>query len=156
MVGHGPKTVYETRVIFDAPLAYAFRWCTDYRADDSRRSRETFRRKVLERSARRIVYEDLDDKPTGFVWRRTVVTPRPPGRWTAVSVGNFRVFHLDYRLRALPDGRTEFHLRGVRQATLLGKNPPKAALERELRTMWTNYGRELARDYRASRRGRRS
>jgi hypothetical protein len=156
MESRGPKTVYETRQVFHAPLAFAFRWCTDYQADDSKRSGESFRRKVLERTAKKVEFEDLDERPNGWVWRHTIVTLHPPGRWTAHSVGNFRTFEIEYRLKASPDGTTAFHLRGVRRSTAFGgKNPPKAKLERELDVMWGNYGKALDRDYRASRPSRR-
>jgi hypothetical protein len=156
MEARGPKTVYEIREVFQAPLAFAYRWCTDYQSDDSNRSGETFRRKVLQRTARRVEYQDLDEKKDGWVWRHTIVTLRPPNGWNAHSEGNFRNFEIAYRLKALPDGTTEFHLRGVRQATDFGgKNPPKAKLERELHVMWGNYGKALARDYRASHPSRR-
>jgi hypothetical protein len=86
------------------------------------------------------------------MWSHQEVTLRPPNRWHAEATGSHRHWSLDYELRELPDGGTELHLRGERTPTALGKNPPKAKLERELRGMWSNFGRSLERDYRASQR----
>jgi hypothetical protein len=150
---------YEIRVVLKAPLPYAFRWCTDYRPDDGGRAHERYQRRILTRTQGRIVYEDLEDSPSGWIWKHTEVTLLPPNRWRAHSVGNRREFRLNYRLRALGTARTELTLRGRRRGTVLGgPNPPRARLERELRTLWRHLGDALAREYRRehpARRGQR-
>jgi hypothetical protein len=146
-------SVYEIRSTFRAPLSFVYRWCTDYTPADPRLEKEDFTRKIVHRAARRVVYEDLYDTPKGWMWSHQVVTLHPPNRWHAEATGSHRTWSLDYELREVADGGTELLLRGVRRATSLGApNPPKARMERELRTGWTNYGRALERDYRASRR----
>jgi hypothetical protein len=99
-----------------------------------------------------VVYEDLTETPQGWMWSRQVVTLHPPDRWHAVAVGNYRTWNLDYSLRELSHGQTEFTMRGERRPTPLGvRNPPRAVLERELQTMWGNLGKALERGYRARR-----
>ncbi|MCI4327694.1 MAG: hypothetical protein L3K16_08715 [Thermoplasmata archaeon] len=148
----GEPTVYEIRSQFRAPLPFVFRWCTDYTPSDPKLEKEKFTRRVLRKGGRTAVYEDLFDTPKGWMWSHQVVTLRPPNRWHADASGSHRFWSLDYELMALPEGGTELYLRGERRATPLGgKNPPRARLERELRTSWSNYGRALERDYRASR-----
>ena len=147
----------EVRATFRAPLAYVYRWCTDYAPDDGRRAEENYVRRILERSDRRVVLEDLEDTEHGWVWKRSTVTLDPPRHWHAESDGNYRYFSLDYRLRALPGGVTELTLRGKRTATALGgENPTRARLEAGLRTLWTHLGRSLEREYRADMRRARS
>jgi len=147
-----PVSIYEITTIFRAPLDYSYAWCTDYTTEDRKLQGDPGSRQILRKGARTVVYEDLNETPHGWMWSRQTVTLVPPDRWTAVADGNYRSWKLDYRLRALPDGRTEFTMRGARRATPLGKrNPSKAALEDELRTMWRNLGRALERDYRAGR-----
>lgn len=148
-------SVYEVRTTFRAPLPFVFRWCTDYRPDDPAREKEDFQRRILSRTARRVVYEDLSEMPDGWSWSRMTVTLRPPNRWHADAAGNRRTWSLDYVLGELADGRTSFHMRGERRATPLGPpNPPRSALEPELLRSWRNFARALERDYRASRRSR--
>jgi hypothetical protein len=145
--------VYAIRAIFSAPLPFAYAWCTDYTPDDRRLEGDPGSRKILRKGTRRVVYEDLNETPTGWMWSRQTVRLQPPDRWQAVAIGNYRTWNLDYALRALPDGRTEFTMRGERRATPLGvRNPPKAVLEKELRQMWGHLGRNLEQDYRASQR----
>jgi hypothetical protein len=146
-------TRYEVRAVFQAPVPFVFGWCTDYSPEDPRLEKDRYTRRIIERSARRVVYEDLYDNPDGWHWSRQVVDLRPPTRWHAVATGNRRTWVLDYELTELPGDRTELRLRGDRRATRPGdKNPPKATLERELTLGWANFARALERDYRASRR----
>ncbi len=146
---------YEFRCSFRAPLDFVFRWCTDYSERDPQLEGASFRRKIVRRSPREVVFEDLEEAASGWVWRRGIVALHPPKRWTARSIGNHRSWTLDYRLRALGDGRTELRWRGRRRATELGgPNPSAAAMQREMRRIWTRFGRALEREYRALRRPR--
>jgi len=148
-----PVSIYEIQRTFRAPLDFVYAWCTDYTSRDRTLQGETGSRQIIRKTARTVVYEDLDETPRGWMWSRQTVTLQPPNRWHAEAVGNYRTWKLDYSLGELPDGLTEFTMRGERRATPLGvKNPPKAVLEKELQTMWRNLGRALERDYRAVRR----
>lgn len=150
-----PPPTYRFRTEFDVPASFAFRWCTDYRSDDSRRSKENFERRVLERSRSAIVFEDLWPEGRGWGWRHTRITLRPPGRWHADSFGSAREASIDYRVEELPGGRTQFDLvMRRRPSPVRPTQPTRAELDRELRAMWTHYGRAMARDFRASRRSR--
>jgi hypothetical protein len=148
-----PVQTYEVHATFRAPLAFCYAWCTDYTPEDRKLEGDPGWRQILRRTTRTVVYEDLNQTAHGWMWSRQTVTLRPPDAWHATAVGNYRTWVLEYALRELPDGRTEFTMRGQRRATALGgKNPPKAALEKELREMWGNLGRNLERDYRARKR----
>jgi hypothetical protein len=148
----GPVSIYEIKTTFHAPLDFAFAWCTDYTDADRKLQGDPGTRQIIRKTSRTAVYEDLNETPHGWMWSRQTVAFHPPNRWTAVAVGNYRTWDLVYSLRELPNGSTEFTMRGKRRATRLGgKNPSKAVLEKELRTMWRNLGRALERDYRAGR-----
>ncbi len=147
-----PPPVYRISVEFEAPLPFVFRWCTDYRTDDARRAGETYERRILSRTPREVVYEDLWWLADGWRWRRYRVILRPPDRWHADSVGNIRDASLDYRLTALPGDRTQLELVARRRpATGRPGQPPRRAFERELRQLWAHFARELHRDFRRSR-----
>jgi hypothetical protein len=155
MVARRSRT-YRFRAVFHAPLPFVFRWCTDYRTDDARLEHESFERRILQRTSRRVIYEDLERTRNGWSWRRHVVTLRPPDRWWSDSVGNYRDFHLEYELRELPGGRTEMRFRGRRvPAVLASPNPPVREFVRSMENSWRHFGVELERDYRRSRRTRR-
>jgi hypothetical protein len=145
-----PATVYEFRSTFHAPLPFVFQWCTDYTPDDPILEKDNYTRRILSRSARKVVYEDLTDTPDGWGWSRQHVTLRPPNRWHAEALGNHRTWSIDYELVERPRGVTELRFRGERRAVFPGeKNPPKARLEGELRQSWKNFAAALERDYRA-------
>jgi hypothetical protein len=145
------EAIYQIKRTFRAPLDFAYKWCTDYTEADRKLQGERGFRQVLRKTSHGAVYEDLTPTPTGWMWSRQSVTFHPPNEWRAVANGNYRTWNLVYSLRELPNGRTEFTMRGKRRATPLGvKNPPKAVLEKELQTMWRNLGNALERDYRKS------
>jgi len=146
-----PAKIYEFRHRFHAPLPFVYAWCTDYTPHDARLEGDDYTRRIVRRTARKVVFEDLNEQPTGWTWSRMEVDLRPPNRWHAESVGSHRSWSIDYELATRSRGITELRFRGKRRATeLAGKNPPKATLERNLRGMWRNFGRALERDYRSS------
>lgn len=142
---------YRYAITFDAPVSFVFRWCTDYSDKDAQLEGETYQRKVLKRSRHRVVYEDVQEGPDGWFWARHDVALDPPNHWHSESVGNYRDYSLDYRLRALPDGRTEMRFVGKRQPALLGgPNPTARAFARSMDTGWQKFRRQLEKEYRAS------
>src|SRR3989442_11769283 len=105
----GPE--YRIQVSFRVPLAFAFAWCTDYTPEDAKLEGDSYERKIVERTPRRVVLEDLYDTKAGWVWSREVVTLQPPNRWHMDGVGNQRDATGDYLLTPLPGGRTRLELR---------------------------------------------
>jgi hypothetical protein len=153
--GAADVTVYEFKSPFAAPLPFVFRWCIDYSPEDPKLAKDDYVRKILSRSARRVVYEDLYDRPTGWQWSRNAVTIQPPHRWHAEMTGNLRNWTIDYELTETAPGATELQFRGVRVRTPIGPpNPPKAQLEKELIEEWRNFATALERDFRRQRRSR--
>jgi hypothetical protein len=150
-----PGPDYKVTVTFDAPLRFAYDWCTDFTSDDPRLEREPYERRILKRSPRRVLYEDLEREDDGWHWARYDVTLRPPNRWHLESVGNYRSLVADYRLTPRPGDGTEFHLAYRRRSGPLPSRPlSKAAREKSLARTWRRFKAELERDYRASPRRR--
>ena len=148
--------IYRYRTTFDAPVPFVFRWCTDYQPSDPKLEGEAYQRRVLERTSRRVVYEDLEKLPNGWFWTRHVVTLEPPDHWRSISVGNYRNFVLDYRLRKTPGGGTELRFTGRRQPAILAtKNPSVRAFGRSMESSWKRFRQQLEREFHASRRGKR-
>ena len=152
MPRRSPEATYRVRATFRAPLEFVYRWCTDYTSGDAKYESEHYRRRILRRSSRQVVYEDLEDTPQGWFWTRHVVRLQPPRRWHSDSVGSHRSYVLDYRLSPLPGGRTELVLVARRRPMGVGsKNPSKSAWERSTGQSWARFARSLERDYRAGR-----
>jgi hypothetical protein len=150
----GPKQSFHIQATFRAPIDFVFRWCTDYQADDARREKERYARRILDRSRRRVVYEDLEDaEGGGWRWARHEVTLRPPDRWTSVSPGSHRTLALDYRLTRLGPERTRLDLTWTRRSTgLAAARVVRGPYERATTVAWKHFAAALERDYRASQR----
>ena len=144
---------YRVRVSFGVPLDFAFTWCTDYTPEDASLEGESYQRKIVERTPRSVIFEDLEDSDSGWNWSREVVTLHPPNRWHMDGIGNRRDVTADYVLSPLPDGRTRFELRWRRRPIVPDVKKLSKA-EREASTMhaWKRFGVAMERDYRRSRR----
>jgi hypothetical protein len=143
------------RATFRVPLDFAFAWCTDYTPQDGALEGESYERKILERTPRRVVFEDLEETDSGWIWSRDVVTLRPPDRWHMEGVGNRRDVIADYRLLRLPDGRTQLELRWWRWPKPPGKKISRTQREADAIRAWKRFGAAMERDYRRSRQARR-
>jgi hypothetical protein len=153
---------YHVSVVFRAPLQFAYAWCTDYSPDDVKIAREDkafgLQRRILARSPRQVVFENLYNHGAGWGWERHTVTLTPPDHWHSDGYGNYHETHLDYRLTKLPGDRTRFDMRWWSKLTGLsrGTRSPKEVVERAVLRLWRLRARALERDYRKSlRKGRR-
>ncbi|MGC2034502.1 MAG: hypothetical protein WA761_03530 [Thermoplasmata archaeon] len=146
----GPR--YEVRAKFHAPLDFVYRWCTDYTPDDGLFEEESYQRRILRRTPREVIYEDLEDTKGGWFWSRHVVRLLPPDRWHSDSVGSHRAYSLDYTLTKIPGDWTQLILTARRRPYGVGgKNPPRAQWEGSVARSWKAFGRALERDYRRTR-----
>src|SRR5881409_2969755 len=55
----GPE--FRISVSFGVPLDFAFAWCTDYTPEDASLEGESYQRKIIERTPRRVIFEDLEE-----------------------------------------------------------------------------------------------
>lgn len=149
MPKNGPTRRYEVRSTLRAPLPYVFRWCTDYTSEDGRYSGEDHLRRILSRSNRRVVFEDLYDTERGWIWIHRDVRLHPPDRWHADSIGSDRILSVSYRLSRLPGDRTLLSIDARRRPYGVGRaNPSKKEWQRRVAGNWERFGRVLERDYR--------
>ncbi|MGA8663511.1 MAG: hypothetical protein WB809_00350 [Thermoplasmata archaeon] len=147
-----PNPKYEVRVTFDAPVEFVYRWCTDYTPQDARYEKDEYQRRILRRSPREVVYEDLSESKDGWFWSRHVVRLSPPNHWHSDTVGSHREYSLDYRLARLPGNRTRLTLKARRRPYGIGgKNPAKGPWEVSVAKSWRNFRRVLERDYQKAR-----
>lgn len=153
---------YAVSVVFRAPLKFSYAWCTDYTPGDAKIAGEDksfgLERRIVARTARQVVFENLYDHGAGWAWERHTVTLSPPDHWHSDGYGNYHEAHLDYRLTELPEDRTRFDMRWRSKPTGLsrGSRSPKVVVERFVLRLWRLRGRALERDYRKSlRKGRR-
>ncbi len=150
----GPE--YHASVSFRAPLDFVFAWCTDYTPEDGGLEKEKYERKIIERTPRRVIFEDLEETKNGWDWSRAVVSLRPPNRWHMDGPGNNRDVVADYVLSSLPDGRTRLELRWKRRPKVAdAKRRTKAEREASATRAWKMFAAALERDYKRTRQARR-
>jgi hypothetical protein len=148
-----PGPEYHVTAFFRAPLPYVFSWCTDFDPHDDRREKDQYTRKIVGRSSRRVVFEDLVDSDQGWNWARHVVTLHPPDRWHSDSVGSHRTLTIDYVLTRLSGQRTRLDLRWKRRRTALATTRlSKRVIERSTTAAWRHFARALEKDYRKQQR----
>lgn len=149
----GPE--YHVSVSFRAPLDFVFAWCTDYTPGDAKLEKEDYERKIIERTPRRVIFEDLEEAKDGWNWSRDVVSLHPPNRWHADGIGNNRDWVGDYMLATLPDGRTRLDLRWRRRPKVPDAKPlTKEEREASGKRAWESFAAALERDYNRSQRAR--
>jgi len=145
----GPE--FRIRIAFRVPPEFAFAWCTDYSPEDGKLEKESYRRKVVERTPRRVVFEDLEEAKDGWIWSREIVELRPPNRWHMDGVGNRRDVVADYLLTRLPDGRTQLDLRWKRRPRVpTAVKTTKTQREAGALQAWKHFRTAMERDYRRS------
>src|SRR6266550_4116615 len=130
-----PGPEFRIKVAFRVPMDYAFAWCTDYTPDDGRLEGEKYERRIIEQSARRVVF-----------------TLRPPNRWHMDGIASRADVTADYILTNLPNGRTQLDLRWRRRPRVSGlKQPTKAQREASTLVAWKRFGAAMERDYQRGR-----
>jgi hypothetical protein len=147
------KTAYtETYTIskaFDAPLDFAYAWCTDYREDDPKMTGSKNRRRFHEKTKQRVIWTvEGQNLPTGTDPVR-VVWLRPPDAWHLETCGDESEVG-DYKLTAVGKNMTRLDMTFT--VTYLNRKDVQSKEEYEAETLdhWDHYGRFLERDYRQS------
>ncbi len=143
------KTVdCQVKVVFRAPLRFVFSWCTDYRPSDAKLEKEDYIRRIIERTSRKVIFEDLDFLGV----ERAIVSLHPPDRWHMDNTGIRRDLKADYALSSLPRDRTQLHVRWkVWPKTAESNKLSKAERERSAASMWRKFAAALERDYKRAR-----
>ncbi len=143
-----PGPEYHVRVTLPVPLDFAFEWCTDFQPSDAALEGESYERRILSRTPRRVVFEDLEELPAGWDWARYEVDLQPPDGWHMQRTGNHAHIVGDYRLTALPGNKTQFDLWWRRRPALVEYfRMPKKQRERSTVVAWKRFARAMGRDY---------
>lgn len=102
-----------TRVskVINAPLRYAYEWCTDFREDDSKLTGSSSKRKIVEKTKKRsvyiMIYEGADGKEKVAV---SYVTLKPPNAWSLEQFGEEDYETGEYRLKSLGKNKTRIDM----------------------------------------------
>ena len=130
--------------ILNAPLRFAYTWCTDFREDDHKITGSKSRRLIIEKTKRRAVYV-TKQKGSKRLTSVGIVTLHPPDRWHFCSIGGQIIETGKYQLKKI--GPRETKLEAVftlkRSATMASK----MEFINHLNEFWEKYGVALEKDY---------
>ena len=140
---HVSKTIH-------APLRYVYNWCTDYRETDPKLTGSKSKRKVLMKTAHRVVYTESyrsGGKPKSAV---DVVTLYPPKAWRLDYVGDEDDEVGDYVLTSLGPQKTRLDMTFTEHYKA-AHPPSKEQYAKDVGQVWDRYVEALQKDYDRSR-----
>lgn len=138
---------YAITKTFDAPIAYAYAWLTDFRTEDPKIINDPYPRHILRRSKDSFVWiqhYNRDGKEKEGV---RIVTLQPPNAWHNEAIIDEKETALDYRLTALGKQRTKITIRV--KVSFKTIEETEADLARNLNGIWDKYIAALERDFRS-------
>jgi len=106
-----PQQIIRVSKTINAPLRFAFNWCTDFREDDPQLTGSKSRRITLEKTKKRVVYAEVytgDDgnQKVGV----NIVTLKSPTSWNLEFFGEEDNEIGDYKLSSLGKNKTKLNM----------------------------------------------
>lgn len=149
------RAFFEVKSTFRAPLEFVYEWLTDFSSRDPALLGDDYERRILVRSRRRKVFEDLSSTPDGWVWLRNEVTCQPPDSWHLTGIGNRLCAEADYKLTPAGSEASSLRMRWrLRSGLVRTPIPPREVIEPAMSRVWSAYAELLERDYRSRIRNR--
>jgi len=147
------RTYHVTKVL-NAPLKFAYRWCTDFRDSDPKITGSGNKRKILEKTKERVVYNSqftIRYKHGGKTLNAVnIVTLHPPRSWHLDSRGDEDDEVGEYRLSRLGPSKTRLDMKFI-ERWKIRDYPPKAEYLKSIHAVWDKYAASLEKDYRRHR-----
>ncbi len=140
---------YRVSKILNAPLKFAYAWCTDFREGDLKMIGSKNRRNIIERTKKRVLWTVVKkDGGKGYEGVR-VVWLNPPNAWHLDTCGDKREIS-EYKLTRIGKEKTRLDMKFT-----VSYDTPKAvesrkSWEADAKADWDSYGKYLERDYRKS------
>jgi hypothetical protein len=143
------RTYHLTKVL-NAPLNFAYRWCTDFRDSDPQITGSKNKREILEKTKARVIYT-IRYENRGRTWNAVnIVTLHPPRSWHLDSRGEEDDEIGEYRLSRLGPSKTRLDMTFVERWKFRGF-PSNAEYLKQIHNVWDKYAAALDKDYRRRR-----
>ncbi len=143
------RTYHATKVL-NAPLKFAYRWCTDFRDTDPKITGSGNRRKILEKTKERVIYTIRYKSGGKTRTAVNIVTLHPPRSWHLDSRGDEDDEEGEYRLSKLGSAKTRLDMKFI-ERWKIGDYPSKSDYLKSIHDVWTKYAAALEKDYRRHR-----
>ena len=130
----------------NAPLGYAFAWCTDFREDDHKISQQKRRIRILERTRKRFIMSIQTKHGLKGVSAVRIVSLNPPNSWHLDWIGDENNETGDYQLTRLGPRKTQLKATfKVKPKT--SNTPTKPTMMKTVNSVWDKYVNALENDY---------
>ena len=140
--------VYRHSFTFNAPIKFVYEWCTDYREDDPQLVGANYRRIILEKTKKRVVFASektgSDGKPKIAV--RLVTLSPCAYSWHLDYFAEDDLEQEDYRLKKLGTDKTRLDM-VFKNKWKTGISPSREYFVAETKASWDGYGPALEKDY---------
>ena len=132
----------------NAPISYAFDWCTDFREDDHRLGGQKRRIAILERTEQRFIMSIKTRHGTKVISAARIVSLAPPNAWHLDWIGDENDETGDYQLTRLSARKTRLNATfKVKPKT--SSAPTKEQMMKSVNSAWDHYISALENDYKA-------
>jgi hypothetical protein len=132
--------------IINAPIAYVYNWCTDFRADDPKIIGAPYTRNVIEKTKKRAVW--IQHYTRDGVEKEGIryVTLSPPNSWHMEGVNEEMDRTGDYSLRPLGKDKTKLQI-VIRTRYKSIEPEPVSKLKENISADWEKYKAALEKEY---------
>jgi hypothetical protein len=138
---------YTASVTFNAPLDFAYAWCTDFQDDDPKMVGSNDRRHILDRSKRRVIWAVENKEGSSETDPIRVVWLRPPIAWHLETCGDKNEMG-DYKLTPLGKAKTRLDMKFTVTYGNQKEVEDKESWEADVVDHWNKYGHYLENDFR--------
>jgi hypothetical protein len=136
--------------VLNAPLQFAYEWCTDFRESDPNIIGSKNKRRILEKTKERVIYT-IRYQSGGKTWNAVnIVTLHPPRAWNLDSRGDEDDEVGEYRLSRLGPRKTKLDMTFVERWKVRDYQPRDEYLK-HVHNIWDKYAAALERDYKRRR-----
>jgi hypothetical protein len=138
---------YRISKTINAPLSYAFKWCTDFSEDDPKITGSNSQRRILLKTKKKVIYAQLYNDDTGQQKIAVdIVTLKPPRSWHLDYYGEEDDETGEYKLTSLGKNSTRLDMTFKEKWKIA--NPPTRAWQIEhTNNVWDKYISALESDY---------
>jgi hypothetical protein len=136
--------------VLNAPLFFAFKWCTDYRENDPRITGSKNKRSILEKTKERVIYTIRYRSGQRTMNAVNIVTLKPPKAWYLDSRGDEDDTIGEYHLTSLGPRKTRLEMTFV-ESWKIRNYPEKAEYLSDIHRIWDKYAAAFETDYKRHR-----
>jgi len=141
---------YHVAKVLNAPIKFAFKWCTDFRDTDPNITGSGNKRKILEKTKARVIYTISYKSGRRTLHAVNIVTLHPPRSWHLDSRGEEDDEVGEYALSSLGPSKTKLDMKFT-EYWKTRDYPSNTEYIEQIHDVWNKYAAALEKDYKRKR-----